>query len=131
MAFIAGITRLHSHRFDFTFEPMILSKASSVRSASGPKAGFTAALQTRMSGGPHSASVPAIRASTSSLREMLQAITAASAPVARIAAAASSQASALRDETTTRAPSAAMHSAVARPMPRDDPVTTAMRPSSE
>ena len=43
-------------------------------------------------------------------------------------AATASQASALRDEITTLAPCSASRSAIARPMPRDEPVTTATLP---
>jgi hypothetical protein len=50
---------------------------------------------------------------------------------ASIAAATLSHASRLRDETTTRAPASAMRSAMARPMPRVDPVMTATRSVSE
>jgi hypothetical protein len=54
---------------------------------------------------------------------------AVSRPHARlIAAAVSAQASALRDEMTTVAPCSASRSAMARPMPREEPVTIAMRP---
>jgi hypothetical protein len=48
-----------------------------------------------------------------------------------MASATGSQASAVRLEITTFAPSRAMISAVARPMPRLDPVMTAILPSSE
>ena len=50
---------------------------------------------------------------------------------ALIAAATSSQGSALRDEITTLAPCSAMRSAIALPMPREEPVMTATLPSSE
>ena len=54
------------------------------------------------------------------------------APWARsISAQAASQASSLRDDTTTRAPASAMRSAMARPMPRDEPVITATLPARE
>src|ERR1700722_17292693 len=54
---------------------------------------------------------------------------AASRPRARLmAAAVSAQASALRDEMMTVAPCSASRSAMARPMPREEPVTIATRP---
>src|SRR5580704_8725708 len=54
---------------------------------------------------------------------------AASRPRALLmAAAVSAQASALRDEMTTLAPCSASRSAMARPMPREEPVTIATRP---
>jgi hypothetical protein len=45
------------------------------------------------------------------------------------AAAVSAQASAFRDEMTTVAPCSASRSAMARPIPREEPVTIATRPS--
>jgi hypothetical protein len=74
---------------------------------------------------PYCFTVPAISASTSGLREMLQGITVASPPLFLMPAATSSQASALRLDTTTLAPSAAQCSAIERPMPRLEPVTMA------
>src|ERR1700722_3923692 len=54
---------------------------------------------------------------------------AASRPRARLmAAAVSAQASFLRDDMTTVAPCSASRSAMARPMPREEPVTIAKRP---
>jgi hypothetical protein len=50
---------------------------------------------------------------------------------ASMALATSAQASSLREEITTRAPCSAMRSAMARPMPREEPVITATFPSSE
>jgi hypothetical protein len=78
-----------------------------------------------MSIAPTLPSAPRISASTSLRREMLQGITAAVPPLSRIAAATGSQASALRLEITTFAPIRAMVSAIERPMPRLEPVTTA------
>jgi hypothetical protein len=74
--------------------------------------------------------VPAISASTSGLREMLHGMTVASPPFLLMLAATSSQASALRLEITTLAPSSAQHSAIARPMPRLEPVMIATLSSS-
>jgi hypothetical protein len=59
---------------------------------------------------------------------MLQGITTASPPACRMPLATGSQASALRLDTTTRAPSEASVSAIERPMPRLEPVTTATLP---
>src|SRR5947208_15380976 len=59
---------------------------------------------------------------------MRQVIAAASPPLARIAAATSSHGASLREEMTTRAPESAKPSAIARPMPRDEPVTIATLP---
>jgi len=50
---------------------------------------------------------------------------------ALIAAATLAHGSGLRDEITTRAPCSAIRSAMALPMPRDEPVMTATLPSRE
>src|SRR5579863_9788064 len=59
---------------------------------------------------------------------MRQVMATASPPLARIAAAASSHGASLRAEMTTRAPALANPSAIARPMPREEPVTIATLP---
>jgi hypothetical protein len=59
---------------------------------------------------------------------MLQGMTIASPPAFLMPAATVSQASALRLETTTLAPSEAMISAAARPIPLLEPVMTATWP---
>src|SRR6478736_1844842 len=59
---------------------------------------------------------------------MLQGMTMASPPAALMPSATSWQASALREETTTLAPSFASSSADERPIPRLEPVTTATLP---
>src|ERR1043165_6059988 len=122
---MCGIARLASHRLLLMFDAMILSNCSSEIPASGPKYGFTAALQTRMSMPPYCLTVPAISASTSCLREMLHGMTVASPPLPLMPAATASQASALRLDTTTLAPRAAQCSAIERPMPRLEPVMIA------
>ena len=83
-----------------------------------------------MSTPPYCFTVPATSASTSGLREMLHGMTVASPPAFLMLAATSSQASALRLEITTLAPSEAQHSAIARPMPRLEPVMIATLLSS-
>src|SRR5262249_37536011 len=60
---------------------------------------------------------------------MLQAMTQASPPCWRMSWATASQASALRLDITTLAPSRAIASALARPMPRLEPVMIATLPS--
>src|SRR5215467_4468284 len=74
-------------------------------------------------------SVWATSVSTSGLRETLHGMTEASPPCWRMSRATASQASALRLEITTLAPSCAKASALARPMPRLEPVTIATLPS--
>src|SRR5262249_56355012 len=68
-------------------------------------------------------------ASTSALRDTLHAMTEASPPCWRMSRATASQASALRLDITTLAPRRAIASALARPMPRLEPVTIATLPS--
>src|SRR4051812_32691980 len=77
---------------------------------------------------PHCSRVFATRFSSCALSEMRAVIAIASPPLARIAAATASHGSWLRDEITTLAPESAKASAIARPMPRDDPVTIATFP---
>src|SRR5579875_1596892 len=96
--------------------------------AAGPKYGLSAALHTRMSMPPQRAIVPSTKARNWSLCTMSQGITAAAPPRAAIASATSAQAGALRLDTTTFAPCSANRSAMARPMPREAPVTTAIFP---
>ena len=60
------------------------SNASSLKAPSGPKYGFTAALQTRMSIAPKRPLAPATSASTSSRRDTLHGMTAASPPLSRM-----------------------------------------------
>src|SRR3954453_12194747 len=77
---------------------------------------------------PHASRVFATRFSSCALSEMRAVTAIASPPVAQIAAATSSHGSWLRDEITTLAPAWAKASAIARPMPRDEPVTIATFP---
>src|SRR6266540_2077485 len=90
---------------------------------------FVPALFTRMSTLPHSRSIrskhtridAAFRTSSSSARDRL--------PFARSATATGSASSPFRDVTATSAPASARASAIARPMPREPPVTSARFPS--
>src|SRR3954454_2270897 len=77
---------------------------------------------------PQCSRVFATRFSSCALSEMRAATAIASPPLARIAAATSSHGSWLRDEITTLAPESAKASAIALPMPREDPVTIATFP---
>src|ERR1044071_889098 len=82
-----------------------------------------------MSMRPRAFRVPATSASNCSFIEMLQGIATARPPDLTISPAVRAQASALRLEITTDAPCAAMASAIARPMPLDEPVISAVLPS--
>src|SRR5580698_2869078 len=85
-----------------------------------------AALQTSTSIFPYLARVWDTSDSQSSRLPIWHAMAVASLPSLRIAAATGSLASTLRLETTTFAPARARASAIARPMPRDEPVTIAV-----
>ena len=87
------------------------------------------ALLTSTSSRPSRATVSAISMSQSAQCPTWQAIATALLPVdSRISAAAASHASSLREAMTTSAPACASTPAIARPMPRDPPVTTATLP---
>src|SRR5690242_8585904 len=94
----------------------------------GPKYGLAAALLTRMSSRPWAWAMSRIRPWIWSMSPMWQARTSALPPAARIAAATVSQSSALRLDTITCAPCAASAFAIASPMPRLAPVTSATLP---
>src|SRR4051794_8425787 len=81
-----------------------------------------------MSTRPHASRVLATRFSSCALSEMRVVCAIASPPFARIAAATSSHGAGLRAEITTRPPASAIASAIARPMPRLEPVTIATFP---
>ena len=86
-----------------------------------------AALFTRMSTAPKRSTVAATHAAIWSGSPALAANTALSPP---ISAAAASSASCLRDDSITDAPAAAYAAAMALPIPRHAPVTSATLPSS-
>src|SRR3954470_16240333 len=91
---------------------------------------MTAALLTRMSSAPSSATVRSTAASTCSRERTSQPIAIAVPPSRVIASTVSAQSSSRRSLTATCAPSAASLIAVAAPIPRPAPVTSAARPSS-
>src|ERR1700742_851974 len=94
-------------------------------SISGPYAGLVPALFTRMSMRPK-------RSSVRSTQRLAASSSTAWAPTPRafspICAAAASALSCLREVITTFAPASASCQAIANPMPRDAPVTIAVRP---
>src|SRR5213080_3934350 len=122
----------------FRWTPMTASHSSSLmlkimRSRRMP------ALFTRMSIAPNSLTAVSTMRSAAAKSATLSALATARPPRARIASTTSSatrreaprpSTSAPRSLTTTAAPSAASSSAMARPMPRPAPVTTAALPSS-
>src|ERR1700751_5465426 len=77
---------------------------------------------------PQASRVLATRSSSCALSEIRAVTAIASPPLARIAAAIYSQGPALRAEITTRPPASAKASAIARPMPRLEPVMMATLP---
>src|SRR5256714_9144633 len=107
----------------------VLCQISVVVSAKGAEVSDPAA-QTSAAGGP-AAEAAAKRRSTSSalLTSVVAAL--ASPPASRMRRATTSRACASRAAKTTWAPAAAIASAVAAPIPRLAPVTTASRPASQ
>src|SRR5204863_167616 len=87
-----------------------------------------AALHTRMSIRPHSWRVRATRFSSCAWSEMRAVTAIASPPFCLMPSATSSQGPWLRPDIVTLAPASANPSAIARPIPRDEPVTTATFP---
>src|SRR5271165_355897 len=96
--------------------------------AAGPKYGLTPALPTMTSIAPQCAMVPSTSACNCSLCATWHGMAMASPPLSRIPLATVSHTSPLRLEITTLAPCSAMRSAMARPIPFVDPVTTATFP---
>src|SRR5258708_35251977 len=87
------------------------------------------ALLIRMSGDPRSARTDAKNAVTDASSEMAQRCAKPATPSARMALSVSCAASSRsRYEMATDAPRSASATAIARPIPRDPPVTTATRP---
>ena len=88
-----------------------------------------AALLTTRSIPPYVATVPSTTRSRSPRSPVLAGMASACPPSAMIAAAVASQAAAFRLETTTFAPHEPSAMAIARPIPREPPVTMATLPS--
>src|SRR5205085_6578815 len=130
---ICGATKPISQWLASTLFSRILRNWPSSMPAIGPKYGLDAALQTRTSICPSWRMVSSTRCLSSSFDEMLAGIAIArpAQSVAPIAAATAAHASGLRDEITTFAPASAMRSPTALPMPRVEPVMTAVLPASE
>ena len=126
---IGGTTIWASQWLDNTFDAKTLSKAESGRSAIGPAHGLTAAFAIKTSTAPSSEIVRSTRACSWSLWPMWHGMGSAAPGRSRLmSSAAASHASGVRLDTTTRAPCSARRRAMARPMPRVDPVTTATLP---
>ena len=110
---------------------MILSNASVPVFSTGPNVGFAAALFTRMPIPPNVETVTSTIRFASPDFPTFAAIPSALAPEASSSFTVASTASALRLTTMTRAPAAANAVAIALPMPRVPPVTSATLPSRE
>jgi len=128
---ICGTTALHTRKTPFKLVSRILSTWPSSAVSSGPKWGLVAALLIATSTWPKVSTVCATSAVTSSVWPTWACRASASPPAASISSATICTFSNLRLLTTTFAPACASRSAIARPMPRDAPVTTATFPSSE
>src|SRR6058998_410747 len=101
----------------------------SASSVSRPCAMFVPALFTRMSTLPHSRSMRSKQTRIDASFRTSSRIASARLPFARSATATGSASFPLRDVTATSAPASASASAIARPMPREPPVTSARFPS--
>ena len=109
----------------FRFVSSTVSQSASLMRISRPSR-VTPALFTRMSTLPQSARIFSAAAFTSAESDTSTASAHALRPSARISAATFSEFSTVRETTTTSAPSAANFNAMARPIPRPAPVTTAI-----
>src|SRR6185503_17906469 len=90
----------------------------------------TPALLTRMCSAPSAATISLNAASTAAASATSKRLVVATPPAARTASTASPAAPSLAVKLiTTLAPARPSATAMARPMPRDPPVTTAIRPS--
>src|SRR5436309_2597055 len=101
----------------------------SASSVSRPCAMFVPALFTRMSTLPHSRSMRSKQTRIDASFRTSSRTASARLPFARSATATGSASFPLRDVTATSAPASASASAIARPMPREPPVTSARFPS--
>jgi hypothetical protein len=88
------------------------------------------ALLTMMSRPPNFSTAAPTKRSAKPASDTLPLMATASPPAAMISAATASPGAASRSLTTTLAPSLASFSAIARPIPRPDPVINATFPAS-
>lgn len=135
-AAIAGIVCLQHQTTALSATSMIESQASLSSSVTrrsarpGPMSSVGAALLTSVVTVPYRSSAAPTMATTSSSWARSVRTNTASPPAARISSSTAAPSSSLRPVTTTRAPSRAKRTAVARPIPRVDPVTIATFPAS-
>src|ERR1700691_1498517 len=108
--------------------PTVFIARGTSMSIMGPKYGFVAALLTRMSTAPKRSTVASTHARAASASPAFASNHATPSPPISSATLASD--APRREEIMTRAPCATNASAIARPMPRDAPVTTATLPAS-
>src|ERR1700733_7112857 len=111
-----------------TLTPTVFIARGTSMSIMGPKYGFVAALLTRMSTDPKRSTVASTHARAASASPAFASNQATLSPPISSATLASD--APRREEIITRAPFAANAWAIARPMPRDAPVTTATLPAS-
>ena len=123
-----GSTARAHRKAPFRFTASVRSNSSSV-SSSRSRGIATPALLTSTSTGPSSPSAERTISTTARVSDTSAAMARARRPFARTASAVSSAfRTRSRQFTTTSAPVPASASAIARPMPRDAPVTSAVRP---
>jgi hypothetical protein len=111
-----------------TLTPTVFIARGTSMSIMGPKYGFVAALLTRMPTDPKRCTVASTHARAASASPAFASNHATRSPPISSATLASD--APRREQIMTRAPCATNASAIARPMPRDAPVTTATLPAS-
>src|SRR5581483_11084706 len=128
---ICAIARLQPRKTPRRLTAMIASQSSSDVSSSPFERGpATPALQTITSSRPHRDTAADTSRSTSSQREASASRKRPRTPSSLSVGSPPSTGSCRTSPTTTRAPSRAKRSAIARPSPEAPPVTTAVRPCS-
>src|SRR5215813_7086837 len=122
----AGMPYLQPKKTPFRFTPMTRSKVpSSVSSTEPSSSGKMPALLNSTCSAPNCCSANAIMSATSAARATSARTNAAVPPPAPTCSTVARPAAASKSAATTRAPSAANRSAVARPMPPPAPVISA------
>lgn len=111
-----------------TFVSSWVCQSASERSASGAPPRKTPALFTATSSVPNASAAASTRAWASAASDTSPVTASALPPRSSISRTVSSSGSLRRPATTTRAPSSAKASAIARPMPEPAPVTRAVLP---
>ena len=125
-----GTTACSEWNTPLTFVSTHSSHHSTGISSTRAGGGFWPALSTARCRPPYASTVRRTSASTALLSRTSVTTPSASPPASLIASTVVSSSCSVRDAQTTAAPAAAKRTAIARPMPRPPPVTTATCPAS-